>query len=466
MNSVNRFQIDMCHGPLFSKIILFSIPLIITNMLQLVFQAIDLIVLGQFADARSMAAVGATGGLTVLVLNIFFGISVGVNVLAARYTGARDRKKVSQTVHTAAAIAFFGGIVMALIGILVTRPILRLMAAPEEILDRSTIYMRIYCAGIPFVIFYNFGSSILRAVGDTRRPLIFMIIAGVVKILLNLFFVAVLHLDVAGVALTTMISNALSAALVIFTLRTARDSSRLVWKHIRVHGEVLKEMLKIGLPAGIQGSFFSLSNVVIQSTVNSFGSVVIAGNTAAWSLESIAYVGCSAYYYTAISFIGQNHGAQKYKRIGRSIGWCFLCSFTASILFGWGFYLFGIPLLKIYNPDPEVIQWGMIRMKILMTTYFLCGFMDVISGSLRGLGHSVKPTVVTLLGVCFFRIAWVFWIFPLSPTMENLMISYPVSWSLVSAVNGIILFAVCRKTFREAAGARQLHPKFGLLQSH
>ena len=453
----------MCHGPLFSKIILFSIPLIVTNMLQLIFHAIDLVVLGQFANAKSLAAVGATSGLTVLVLNIFFGISVGVNVLTARYTGARDREKVSQTVHTAASVAFFGGILMALLGVLISRPVLRLMAAPEEILDRSTLYMQIYCAGIPFVIFYNFGSSILRALGDTRRPLIFMIIAGVVKVLLNLFFVVVLHLDVAGVALATMISNALSALMVIITLRTARDANRLIWKKIRIRGEILKEMLKIGLPAGIQGSFFSLSNVVIQSTVNSFGAVVIAGNTAAYSLESIVYVGSSAYYYTGISFIGQNHGAQKYKRIARSILYCFLCSFTASVLFGWGFYLLGVPLLKIYNPDPEVIKWGLIRMKILLTTYFLCGFMDVISGALRGLGHSVKPTIVTLMGVCFFRIGWVFWVFPKQPTMENLMVSYPVSWALVSIVNGAILFVVCRKMFRTAV-KEHVHPNYALLR--
>ncbi len=464
MNSGNKFQIDMCHGPLFSKIILFSIPLIVTNMLQLIFQAIDLVVLGQFADAKSMAAVGATSGLTVLILNIFFGISVGVNVLAARYTGARDRERVSQTVHTAASVAFFGGILMAVIGVLISRPVLRLMAAPEEILDRSTLYMQIYCAGIPFVIFYNFGSSILRAVGDTRRPLIFMIIAGVVKVLLNLCFVVVLHWDVAGVALTTMISNALSALLVIITLRTARDASRLIWKKVRIHGEILKEMLKIGLPAGIQGSFFSLSNVVIQASINSLGPVIIAGNTAAYSIESIVYVGSSAYYYTAISFVGQNHGSQKFKRIARSIGWCFACSFTATVLMGWSAYLFGEPLLKNYTADPAVIEKGMIRMKMLLTVYFTCGFMDVISGSLRGLGHSVKPTVVTLLGVCFFRIGWVFWIFPLSPTMENLMISYPVSWTLVSAVNGTILFIVCRKMFRTAVKTHE-HPNYALLHS-
>ena len=462
MDSGKKFQIDMCHGPLFSKIILFSIPLIVTNLLQLLFHAADLVVLGQYADPKAMAAVGATTGLTVLVLNLFFGISVGVNVLAARYTGARDPENVSKTVHTAAAVAVSGGVIMAAIGVLISRPILQMMAVPDDILAKSTLYMQIYCAGIPFVVSYNFGSSILRALGDTRHPLIFMIIAGVVKVLLNLVFVLMLHWDVAGVALTTMVSNALSATLIALTLRTARDASRLVWKKIRIHGDILKEMLKIGLPAGIQGSFFSISNVIIQSSINSFGAVAIAGNTAAYSLECIAYVGCSAYYYTAISFIGQNHGAMKFKRITRSIGYCFLCSVLSSVLMGWGFYLFADSLLKIYNPDPEVIRWGIIRMKILFTTYFFCGIMDVISGSLRGLGHSVKPTVVTLMGVCVFRIAWVFWIFPHDPTMENLMISYPISWILVSIVNGTILFVVCRKMFRKAA--HPIHyPGFGQL---
>ncbi|MBE6374665.1 MAG: MATE family efflux transporter [Lentisphaerae bacterium] len=453
----------MCHGPLFSKIILFSIPLIITNMLQLLFQATDIIVLGRFADAPTMASVGATSGLTVLVLNIFFGLSVGVNVLAARYTGARDRKRVSLTVHTAAAVAFYGGLAMAVIGILIARPALVLMETPSEILARSVTYLRIYCAGIPFIVCYNFGSSILRAGGDTRRPLVFMLIAGVVKVLLNLLFVPVLHLDVAGVGMTTLISNALSALLVVITLRTARDASRLIWKKIKIDGPILIEMLKIGLPAGIQGSFFSLSNVVIQASINSLGPVIIAGNTAAYSIESIVYVGSSAYYYTAISFVGQNHGSQKFKRIARSIGWCFACSFTATVLMGWSAWLFGEPLLKIYTSDPAVIEKGMIRMKMLLTVYFTCGFMDVISGSLRGLGHSVKPTIVTLMGVCFFRIGWVYWIFPLHRTMENLMISYPVSWTLVSVVNGTILFVVCRKMFRTAV-KEHVHPNYALLR--
>ena len=446
----------MCHGPLFKKIVLFAIPLTVTNVLQLLFQATDLIVLGQFADKGAMAAVGATCGFTILILNIFFGISVGANVLAARYTGAKDDKRLSETVHTSSAVALYGGVLMGVIGILISRPVLQMMYVPEDILDNSTCYMQIYCAGIPFVIFYNFGGAILRALGDTRRPLIFMMIAGAVKVLLNFLFVPLLHMGVLGVGLSTMISNALSAVLVIAVLLSAQDASKLVLKSIRFTGEIFKEMLRIGLPAGIQGSFFSLSTLVIQSSVNSLGSEAIAGNTAAYSLESIVYVACSVYYYTAISFTGQNSGAHKYKRIFKSIGWCFVCSFVVSLLSGWGVYFFGEPLLKIYNPDPEVIRWGMIRLEILLTTYFFCGSMDVISGSLRGLGHSIKPTIVTLMGICVLRIAWVFWIFPLHPTMENLMVSYPVSWFVVTIVNGAILFWVCRRMCRDAIDKRPM----------
>ena len=325
--------------------------------------------------------------------------------------------------------------------------------------------MWIYCSSIPFIIFYNFGSSILRAQGDTRRPLFFMVVGGCLKIPLNLLLVPVLHWDVAGVALATLASNLTASILTMAVLVSARDSSRLVWKKIRIHGSVFKEMLRIGLPAGIQGSLFSVSNIVIQSSINSFGALAIAGNTAALNLEGLVYVANSSFYYTAISFVGQNHGAQKYKRIGRCIFDCLLCSFLISCTTGMLFYIFGEPLLKIYNPDPEVIKWGMIRMKILFTTYFLCSCMDTISGSLRGLGHSVKPTIVTLLGVCFFRIFWVFWIFPHYRTMENLMISYPVSWGMVSLINGIMLFVVVRCLFHHAV---QDHPHkgYGMLKIH
>ncbi|MBO4648890.1 MAG: MATE family efflux transporter [Lentisphaeria bacterium] len=458
MRSTEKYQIDMSHGPLFGKIVLFSLPLMSSYVMQVLFSTIDLIVIGRFASSKAMAAVGATSGLTVLVLNIFFGLSVGVNVLAARYIGARDRKNLSATVHTAAAVGLYGGLVMAVIGILISRPVLKMMQTPDEILNQSSLYMWIYCTSIPFIILYNFGSSILRAQGDTRRPLYYMIVGGLVKVLLNLFLVIVLRMDVGGVALATLVSNGISAGLTLLALASARDASRLIRKKIRITPDIFKDMLKIGLPAGIQGSFFSLSNIVIQSSINFFGTEAIAGNTAAQNLEGLVYVASSSFYYTAISFVGQNHGAQKYKRIVRSVLICMFCTVVLSLISGWLFYLFGKPLLKIYNADPEVIKWGMIRAKILFTTYFLCATMDTISGSLRGLGHSVKPTIVTLMGVCVFRIFWVLWIFPLDKTMENLMISYPVSWSIVSLVNGFILFWVIRKMFRQVADE---HPHHG-----
>ncbi len=452
----------MAHGPLFGKIVRFSIPLMFSYILQVLFHTADLIVLGRFSSSQAMAAVGATSGVTVLVMNIFFGLSVGINVLTARYIGAKNKKDISRTIHTAAATGLYGGIIMAAIGILISRPILELMGTPENILGKSTLYLRFYCATVPFLIFYNFGNSILRAQGDTRRPLLFIIIGGVTKIVLNFLFVVGFRMDAGGVGLATLLANGVSAGLIILALVNARDATRLFLSKIRIHGGIFIDMLKIGLPAGIQGSFFSISNITIQASVNSFGDLAIAGNTAAQCLESLVYVGSSSFYYTALSFIGQNHGAKKYKRIVRSFFYCVLCSWIFCIVTGYTLWLFGEPVLGLYNPDPEVIRWGMIRIRILFTTYFLCGTMDAISGALRGLGHSLKPTIVTLMGVCVFRIFWVFFIFPHYRTMENLMISYPISWSSVILVNSLILYYVCRKMFRSAAHTPH-HPGFATL---
>ena len=452
MNRGSKYNIDMVHGPLFQKIILFALPLILTNVMQLMFHAADLIVLGQFADPKAMAAVGATNGLTTFVLNLFFGLSTGVNVLTAQYIGARDPRNVARTVHTSMAIAFYGGAVMAVIGVLISRPMLRLMATPPEVLDKACIYMWIYCAAMPCVIVYNFGGSILRALGDTRRPLIFMLVAGLVNVLLNLFFVLVCHWDVAGVAAATKISNAVSAILILRTLTHARDASRLFWSRMKFHWQTFKDLVRIGLPAGVQGCCFSISNITIQSSVNSFGPMAIAGNTSSQSLEGIVNTCCGAFYTTSISFVGQNYGARKFKRIVKCIVYSTICVMVCGAVFGWGFYGFGRSLLHIYNPNPEVIRWGLIRLKILLMTYFLAGLMDVVTGALRGLGHSLKPTLVTLTGACFFRIAWVMWVFPLDRTMSNLMYTYPVSWILVTLANGLLLYLVLRKMFRNAAG--------------
>ena len=450
MASGSKYQIDMTRGPLFSKIVRFTLPLMMTNILQLLFHAADLIVIGQFAPGEALAAVGATSGLTVLVLNIFFGLGAGINVLVARYTGAKDKLNVSKTVHTAAAVALYWGVAMGIISIFISKPILELMDTPANILDKAALYMWIYCAGMPFVIFFNFGSAILRAVGDTRRPMIFMLIAGIVNVLLNLFFVIVFKWDVAGVALVTKISNALSAYMIYRVLNSSSDAIRFSWQKLRIHRDSLIEMLKLGLPGGVQGACFSISNITIQAAVNSFGWQAVAGNTAAMSLEGIVYVASSALFYSAISFTGQNHGAKKYKRIIRSIFYCAICCVVVSLTTGLLFLAFGRPLLSIYNSEPEIIEWGMRRMRILLTTYFLCGLMDVVSGSLRGLGHAVKPTVIILIGVCGFRILWVMFVFPYDRTMTNLIISYPISWFTVLCVNGVLLWYICRRMLRRA----------------
>lgn len=444
----------MCHGPLFSKIILFSLPLMAANVMQLMFHAADLMVLGHFAPGEAMAAVGATNGLTTLMLNIFYGISTAVNVYTARYIGAKDRTKVSQTIHNAIAIALYGGIVWAVISVILTKPMLRMMMTPENILDKAALYMWIFCIGSPFLIAYNFGSAILRATGDTRRPLIYMLIAGVINVLLNLFFVLVCKMEVAGVAIATKFSNVIAAALVLRALMNANDATRLKWKKVRIYWKNFLDLMRLGIPAGIQGALFSVSNVIIQSSVNSFGWVAIAGNTAVQSLEGMAHVACSSYFYSAISFTGQNYGAKKYKRMIRCIFICIFCTCVASLLLGGGFFLFGRQLIGIYNPDPEVIRWGLIRAKILLTTYFLCGIMEVITASLRGLGYSLGPTIVTLLGVCAFRVFWAWEIFPKNPTLTWLLISYPISWTLVAIINGLMLYVICRKLFRNVVMKR------------
>ena len=453
----------MCHGPLLGKIVRFSIPMMISNIMQVLFNIIDLIVIGRYASHEAMAAVGSCGSLCSTILSIFFGLSLGANVLAARYIGAKDRVRVFRTVHTSIAVSLLGGLLLAVVGLLIVRPILIWMATPENVLPKASLYMWIYCSGIPLILLTSAGSSLLRATGDTRRPMMYMIFAGVIKVLLNLFLVRVVHWDVAGVAVATLISNMVASSLLLNALAGLRDSSRLFLNKIRLYGGILIDMLKIGIPAGIQGSLFGLSNMIIQSTINSFGSKAMAGSAATGSLEGIVYTAYITFYFAVVSFVGQNHGAKKYKRIVKSFFLCmFLGSFTA-IVAGWSMYLAGPNLLKIYNPDPEVIRWGMIRLKYLLTTYFLCAIMEVIIGALRGLGHSLISMIVTLLGICAFRVAWVIWIFPHYRTMENLLISYAISWILVCIVNGTILYLICHKLFQEAAHSKLPHRGYGTL---
>lgn len=450
----DRFQIDMCHGPLFRQIILFSLPLVSTFILQTLFNAADLVVIGRYASHEAMASIGATLNMNALVLNVFIGLSIGSNVIASRFFGAKDDRGMSRTVHTAITLSFFGGIALAAVAQILVRPLLVLMGTPEDILPRSCLYIRICFAAIPFIMLYNFGCSILRAVGDTRRPLFFLVIAGSVNVLLNLVFVIVLHMDVAGVALATAVSHVIASVLILRTLTASRASYGFSFGKIGVDRAIVKEMMRIGIPAGIQSSCFAVSNMVIQSSVNSFGSLAIAGNTAALGLESILYVGSYSFHQAAISFTAQNLGGRKYKRILRSIFGCFLCASVATLVMGYGFYFAGAHALAVFNPDPEVIQWGMIRMKILFTTYALCGIMDVASGALRGLGYSTSSAVISLTGACGFRVFWVFVVFPHDRSMKNLMISYPISWLLVSAVSCLLLWYVYRRIIRGVIPAR------------
>ena len=451
MGSGSKYQIDMCHGPLLSKIVLVALPLMAANVIQVLFNAVDMVVIGRYADKPALAAVGSCAVLISMILSLFFGLSVGANVIVARHIGERDREETARSVHTAIAIALYGGILLALAGVAAAKPVLVLMETPVEVLPKSTLYMWLYSLGIPLILLFNFGNSIMSATGDTRRPLVYMIVGGAVKVALNLLLVRTFALDVVGAALATLISNAVAAFLILRALSGLRDSTRLCRKQVRFHAANLADILKIGIPAGVQSSLFGISNVIIQSSINSFGTDTMAGNAAAVSIETAVYVASSAFYYAVISFVGQNHGAKKYKRIAKSIWYCLLLSMASSVLVGWAAYFSGPYVLPLYNPDPAVVRLGLIRLDYVVTTYFIAAAMDITAGALRGLGHSLTPMIVSVLGICAFRIFWVVWILPFRRDMGTLLVSYPISWILVLAVNGAILFFVCRKLFRDAA---------------
>lgn len=436
-----KYEIDMCNGPLLGKILIFYIPLMLSGLLQLLFNAADIAVVGRFAGNEALAAVGATSSLTNLIVNLFIGLSVGANVLVARYFGAGQLKELKEMVQTAVATAVISGIILIFVGFFVARPALAMMDTPPDVIDHSVLYMRIYFAGMPFMMVYNFGSAVLRAVGDTKRPLYYLMIAGVVNVLLNLFFVIVLTMGVAGVATATVISQAISAGLVVWCLIKTDGAYKLVLEGIKISRDKLIRMFKIGMPAGLQGCLFSISNVLIQSSVNSFGSIAMAGNTAGSNIEGFVYTAMNAFHQSAISFCGQNYGAMKYKRVGKVLLICEGLVVVVGLVMGNLAYLFGGTLLKIYSTDPEVISYGLLRMRYICITYFLCGMMDVAVGALRGMGYSIMPMLVSLSGACLFRIVWIYTIFRRITTLPCLYISYPISWSLTFLVH-MICFTV------------------------
>ena len=441
---LQKKEMDMLSGPLAGKILRYTLPLALSGILQLCFNAADTIVVGRYAGGESLAAVGSTGALINLIINVFMGLSVGVSVCVAHAWGAKNAESVRRIVHTAMLTSVAAGVIVLLIGFFGCRTFLTWMGTPDNVIELSAAYMKIYFLGMPACMVYNFGASILRSIGDTKRPLLFLIIAGIVNVLLNLLTVIVFHMGVAGVAIATAVSQVVSATLVVIFLMRRQDSCRLVLRHLRIYPDKLLAIVRVGLPAGLQGAIFSISNVLIQSSINSFGSVAMEGNTAAANLEGFIYNAMNAFYHTSLTFTGQNLGARKPHRIPRILLTCIALSMTISITLSGLMYVFREPLLALYRPgSQEVLAYGGLRMSIIVLTYFLCGIMEVFTGSLRGMGASLTPMLISLVGACVTRVVWIYTVFAATPTLQVLYLCYPVSW-LFTICMQIVAFIVIR----------------------
>ena len=442
----------MLQGPLLPAIISYTVPIILTSILQLLFNAADLVIVGRWCGSVAVAAVGATGAITNLIVNLFVGLSIGSGVTMAHALGGRDSGGAHRTVHTTLPVALISGVILTVVGVLLSEPLLRLMGNPEDVLPFAAKYMRIYFCGITFTMVYNFCASLLRAAGDTRSPLIFLTLAGVINVVMNILFVTRLGMDVDGVALATVISQGVAAVLVVIAMIRRKDDSHLDLGKLRIYKYELLKIVRIGLPAGFQSSMFSISNVLIQSSVNSFGSVVMSGNAAAGNIEGFIWAAMNAFHQTAVNFTGQNMGARRYDRI-RMILWCRLGSTTVvGLVLGGLAYIFGPQLLSIYITDSaEAIDYGMLRMAYMCIPYCLCGMMDVSSGSLRGLGSSFTPMLISVLGICGIRIAWIYTVFqiPRFHTIDALFASYPISWAITYAAQLFAFLTIFNKFRRE-----------------
>lgn len=423
---------DLTSGAILPKMLRFSLPIMASGVLQLLFNAADIIVVGRFAGDNSMGAVGSTSALINLFTNLFIGLSVGVNVIAARSHGANSKDDMQDIVHTSILLSLICGVLLAAIGAVFAPQMLELMETTDAQLPLAVTYLRIYFLGMPAMMVYNFGAAILRAVGDTKRPLYYLITAGIINVLLNLLFVIAFKMDVAGVALATIISQCISAMLIVICLIKENGAIHLDFKKLKLHGLVMKAVARVGLPAGFQGMIFSLSNVVIQSSVNLFGETVVSGNSAAMSIEGFIYMAMNTFYQAAISFTGQNAGAKKYRRIPRILLCSQGCVIVTGLVLGWSAYFFGRPLLSIYSSSAEVIDAGMVRVGIIVTTYALCGCMDVMVGMMRGIGYSIMPMIVSLVGACGLRILWIATVFqiPEYHKITTVYISYPITWAV------------------------------------
>ena len=434
----------MCNGTIMDKLITFAFPLMLSGVLQLMFNAVDIIVVGRFSGSSSLAAVGSTTALINVFTNLFIGISLGANVLAARFFATGREKEMSETVHTSITFALISGIVMAIIGQICAKGALELMGTPEDVIGLSTLYMRIYFLGMPFFMLYNYGAAILRAVGDTKRPLYFLVISGVINAVLNMALVIVFDMGVAGVAIATVFSQMISCVLVLICLAKTDASYRLYISKLGMKQEYLEQIFRVGIPAGIQSTVINFSNALLQSSVNSFGSTAMAGYTAANNILGFLYMSINSVTQACMSFTSQNYGVGKYKRMDRVLLDCLILSVSVALLLGCGAYIFGTQILQIYTDDAQVIQCGLEILSITTVPYFLCGIMDLFPGALRGMGYSAVPMILSIIGTVGTRILWIFVFFPQYRSLYFLFISYPGSW-LATIVMQVICFIVVRR---------------------
>ena len=450
--SKNKYEIDMCNGTIMDKLVSFAIPLMVSGILQLAFNAVDIIVVGRFSGSQALAAVGSTTALINVFTNLFIGISLGANVLAARFYAAGKDREMSETVHTSITLALISGIMMAVIGVLLAKWALEIMGTPDDVIGQSALYMRIYFMGMPFFMLYNYGAAILRAIGDTKRPLIFLIISGIANAALNMILVILFHMGVAGVAIGTIISQLISCVLVLTCLYRSEGSYQLRFSKLKINGAYMEQIFQVGVPAGIQSTVINFSNVLLQSSVNSFGSIAMAGYTAANNIFGFLYVSVNSVTQACMSFTSQNYGVRKPKRMDRVLVDCMILSFVVSFAMGCGAYFFGPQLLKIYTEDPKVIQCGMEILAYTTVTYFLCGQMDLFPGALRGMGRSGVPMILSIIGTVGLRIVWIFGIFPVHRSLKVLFISYPASWILTIIMQVTCFWFVRRKVHRQLLG--------------
>ena len=435
----------MCNGTIMDKLISFSLPLMLSGILQLMFNAVDIVVVGRFSGSQALAAVGSTTALINVFTNLFIGISLGANVLAARFFAAGKSKEMSDTVHTSVTLALISGVVMAFVGLFFSRCALELMGTPADVIGHSALYMKIYFLGMPFFMLYNYGAAILRAVGDTKRPLIFLVVSGVVNAILNMILVIIFHLDVAGVAIATVISQMISCILVLRCLYRSEGSYQFRFSKLMLKGCYLKQIFQVGVPAGIQSTVINFSNVLLQSSVNSFGSIAMAGYTAANNILGFLFVSVNSVTQACMSFTSQNYGVRKWKRMDKILVDCMILSMIVALVLGGGSYIFGSQILRIYTENEEVIRCGMEILSYTTLTYFLCGFMDLFPGAMRGMGFSAAPMLLSIVGTVGTRIVWIFGIFPRYRSLSVLFISYPVSWILTIAMQVVCFFIVRRK---------------------